>query len=115
MGKDVASKAAGNTFGTLQELKRGYGRRNVFDINRPLSDQGNLFYSSERGRQLALSGEQYLRDQSSAQSQVQQRLAEISQMLLQAKLGAQQNNIQAEQQAYQNALQQALYSTSGIG
>lgn len=110
LSKGVQKQAGGNTFGTLQELARGYTRRNVFDINRPLSDQANLFYSSERGRQLALSGEQNLRDRSQAQGLAQQRAAEITQQLLQAKLQAQQQLIAAEEAAYQRALQSALYS-----
>lgn len=110
LSKDVQAKAAGNAFGTLQELTRTYQRRNVFDINRPLSDQRNLFYSSERGRQLALSGEEDLRQRAMAQASVQQRLAEIQQMLVQARLDAQRQNIEAEQQAYQNASQQVMYA-----
>ena len=110
LGNDVGKQAGGNTFGTLQELQRGYGRRNVFDINRPLSDQANLFYSSERARQLGLSGEQYLRDQNSAQAAVQAQLQQIAQQNVQAKLDAQNQLIQAEQDAYQRAIQQAMFA-----
>jgi hypothetical protein len=105
-----AGAASANPFSTLGELKRGYQRRNVFDIDRPLSDQANLFYSTERGRQRALSGESYLRDQAQAQAAVQEQLAQISNQLTQARMSAQAQRIQAEQDAYQRALQQALYS-----
>lgn len=114
LGGDVAKQAQENTFGTLQELGRGKTRRDVFDINRPLSDQANLFYSTERGKQLALSGEQYLRDRSTAQGAVQDKLAQISQQVTQAKLAAQAQQIQAEQEAYMRAIQQAMYS-AGAG
>lgn len=110
----VAQQAAGNTFGTVQELARGKTRRDVFDINRPLSDHANLFYSSERGRQLAMSGEQLLRDRALAQGAVQDQVARINAAELQAKLAAQAQIIQAEQDAYNRALQQALYS-AGAG
>jgi hypothetical protein len=106
----VAGQAGANPFSTLGELKRGYERRNVFDVDRPLSDQANLFYSTERGRQRALSGESYLRDQAQAQAAVQEQLAQISNQLTQARMAAQAQRIQAEQDAYQRALQQALYS-----
>jgi hypothetical protein len=105
-----AGAASGNPFSTLGELKRGYQRRNVFDVDRPLSDQANLFYSTERGRQRALSGEQYLRDQASAEAGVQERLAAISGQLVQAKMSVSQQRIEAEQAAWQRALQQALYA-----
>jgi hypothetical protein len=110
----VQTQAGENAFGTLQELNRGLTRRNVFDINRPLSDQRNLFYSTERGRQLALSGEQFLRDKSTAWNAVQDRLSQISAQVQAQKMAAQAQIIQAEQQAYQTALQQALYS-AGVG
>jgi hypothetical protein len=109
-GTSAAQQAQANPFSTLAELKRGYERRNVFDVDRPFSDQGNLFYSSERGRQRALSGESYLRDQAQAQAAVQEQLAQISNQLTQARMSAQTQRIQAEQDAYQRALQQALYS-----
>ena len=104
LNKDIQTKAANNPFSVLKELSRGYKRRDVFDINRPMSDQSNLFYSSERGRQLALSGEQYLRDRNTAWMSVQEKLAAISNMILQAKLQAMANNIAADQQAYNNAV-----------
>jgi hypothetical protein len=114
LGGKTQTQAEQNPFGTLQELNRGLTRRNVFDINRPLSDQANLFYSTERGRQLALSGEQFLRDKSTAWNAVQDRLSQISAQVQAAKMAAQAQIIQAEQQAYQTALQQALYS-AGVG
>jgi hypothetical protein len=110
LGANVQGQASGNPFSTLGELKRGYERRNVFDVDRPLSDQANLFYSTERGRQRALSGESYLRDQAQAQAAVQEQLAQISNQLTQARMSAQAQRIQAEQSAYERALQQALYS-----
>jgi hypothetical protein len=110
-----AGAASANPFSTLGELKRGYQRRNVFDVDRPLSDQANLFYSTERGRQRALSGEQYLRDQASAEAAVQERLAAISSQLTQAKMSVSQQRLQAEQEAYQRALQQALYAAGVSG
>jgi hypothetical protein len=114
LSNDVQKQAANNTFGTLQELNRGLTRRNVFDITGRLSNQANLFYSSERGRQLALSGEQFLRDRSVAQNAVQDKLTSISQALAAAKMQAQMQIIQAEQEAYMRALQQAYYA-SGVG
>lgn len=108
LGDTYAQAAEANPFSTTKELARGYQRRDVFDINRPLSDYKNLFYSSERARQLGLSSEQYMRDQANAQAQVQQQLAQIAQQVAQAKLQAQADQIQAEQDAYQRALQAAL-------
>jgi len=110
LGSDVRKQAAENTFGTFQELSRQLDRRNVFDITGNLSDKHNLFYSTERGRQLGLSGEQYLRDKSQATNAVQGQLATISQQLIAAKMAAQAQIIQAEQDAYSRALQQALYA-----
>lgn len=110
LGETYAGAASANPFGTVQELARTYKRRDVFDINRPLSDTRNLFYSSERGRQLALSGEQNLRDKATASRAVQDRLASIQQAVVQAKLQAQAQQLAAEQQAYQNAVQNALYN-----
>jgi hypothetical protein len=114
LGGNVQGQAQGNPFSTLGELQRGYQRRNVFDVDRPLSDQANLFYSTERGRQRALSGEQYLRDQATAEAAVQEKLAGISSQLVQTKMAASTQRIQAEQEAYQRALQQALYA-AGVG
>jgi hypothetical protein len=110
LGGKVAQQAGGNSFGTLQELQRGYGRRNIFDIDRPLSDQANLFYSTERGRQRALSGEQYLRDQYNAEAAVQAKLSEISGQVTSSKMASQAQIIQAEQDAYQRAVQKAMYA-----
>jgi hypothetical protein len=106
--ESFAKAAEANPFSTTKELARGKKRRDVFDINRPLSDYKNLFYSSERGRQLSVSGESYLRDQASAQSAVQQQLEQITQAVLQAKLQAQADEIAAEQAAYERALSRAL-------
>jgi hypothetical protein len=110
LSKDVRRQVEENPFSTLKELGRGYERRNIFDIDRPLSDTANLFYSTERGRQRALSGEQYLRDQAQAEAAVQENLANISNQIAQAKMAAQAQRIQAEQEAYQRALQRALYA-----
>jgi hypothetical protein len=114
LGGDVRKQAAENTFGTFQELQRQLDRRNVFDITGNLSDKHNLFYSTERGRELGLSGEQFLRDRSTATNAVQGQLATISQQLIAAKMAAQAQIIAAEQSAYERALQQALYS-AGVG
>jgi hypothetical protein len=110
LGGDVRKQAAENTFGTVQELERTLNRRNVFDINRPLSDTRNLFYSTERARELGLSGEQHLRDRSTAWNSVQDKLATISQQVQASKMAAQAQIIQAEQAAYARALQQAMYA-----
>ena len=112
LGGKVRGQAEGNTFGTFQELGRQLERRNVFDINRPLSDKANLFYSTERGRQLGLSGEQYMRDKSTATNAAQERLATIASQVTQARMAAQAQIMQAEQDAYSRALQQALYSVT---
>jgi len=114
LGGAVRKQAQENTFGTLQELNRQLDRRNVFDINAALSNQGNLFYSSERARRLSLSGETYLRDRSTAWNAVQDKLATIAQQVQAAKMAAQAQIIQAEQGAYERALQQALYA-AGAG
>jgi hypothetical protein len=114
LGSDVRKQASENTFGTFQELSRQLDRRNIFDITGNLSDKHNLFYSTERGRQLGLSGEQYLRDKSQATSAVQGQLATISQNLIAQKMAAQAQIIAAEQDAYSRALQQALYA-AGVG
>jgi hypothetical protein len=110
LGGKVGKQAAANPFSTLGELQRAYTRRNVFEIDRPLSDQANLFYSTERGRQRALSGEELLRGQSQAEAAVQERLAEISRQVTQARMAAQAQQIQAEQEAYQRALSLAMYA-----
>jgi hypothetical protein len=110
LGADVRKQAAENTFGTFQELGRQRDRRDVFDITGNLSDKHNLFYSTERGRELGLSGEQFLRDRSTATNAVQGQLATISQQLIAARMAAQAQIIQAEQDAYSRALQQALYA-----
>jgi hypothetical protein len=110
LGGKVGQQAQANPFSTLGELQRAYTRRNVFEIDRPLSDQANLFYSTERGRQRALSGEELLRGQSQAEAAVQERLAEISRQVTQARMAAQAQQIQAEQEAFQRALQLAMYS-----
>lgn len=109
LGGDVRKQAQENSFGTFQELARQLSRRNV-DVNSQLSDKANLFYSTTRGRQLGLSGEQFLRDRNTATQTVQERLAQISQQVLAAKMAAQAQTIAAEQDAYSRALQQALYA-----
>jgi hypothetical protein len=110
LGGKVGKQAAANPFSTLGELQRAYTRRNVFEIDRPLSDEANLFYSTERGRQRALSGETLLRGQSQAEAAVQERLAEISRQVTQARMAAQAQQIQAENDAYSRALQLAIYA-----
>lgn len=109
LGNKVKEQASNNTFGTFQELDRQLGRRNV-GINSDMSDKANLFYSTARGRNLGLSGEQFLRDRSTATNAVQGQLATIAQQLLQAKMAAQAQIISGEQDAYSRALQQALYA-----
>jgi hypothetical protein len=110
LSKKTQKQAANNPFSTLAELKRTYQRRNVFEIDRPLSDQANLFYSTERGRQRALSGEQDLRDRAKAEAAVQEQSSSISNALIQAKMAQQAQLISAQQDAYNRALQQALYA-----
>lgn len=113
LGDKVRKQAEENTFGTFQELSRQLSRRNV-DVNSQMSDKANLFYSTARGRNLGLSGEQYLRDRSQATNAVQGQLATIAQQLIQAKMAAQAQIISAEQDAYNRALQRALYA-AGVG
>jgi hypothetical protein len=110
LGKKTMSQAKNNPFGTFQELSRTLQRRNTFDITGALSDRANLFYSTERGRRLALSGEQDLRDRAQATSAAQSSLAQIASQVTQSRMAAQAQIIQGEQEAYQRALQQALYS-----
>jgi hypothetical protein len=110
LGGDVRKQAAENTFGTVQELERTLNRRNIFDINRPLSDTRNLFYSTERARELGLSSEQHLRDRTTAWNAVQDKLAGIAQQVQASRMAAQAQIIQAEQAAYARALQQAMYA-----
>jgi hypothetical protein len=114
LGTKVGKRASENPFSTLAELKRAYQRRNVFEVDAPLSDRANLFYSTERLRQQALSGETYLRGQSQAESAVQEQLAQISHSVIQAKMAAQAQQIQAEQEAYNRAIQMAMYA-AGTG
>src|SRR5262245_31014107 len=114
LGGKVERQAAENTFGTLQELGRQLTRRDIFEIDRPLSDQANLFYSTERARQRALCGTTFLRDKATAQHGVQDKLATISQRLVAIKMEQQQRMIQAEQEAYGRALQRAAYA-AGLG
>jgi len=113
LGDKVSKQAEENTFGTFQELGRQLGRRNIFEIDRPLSDTKNLFYSTERARQRALSGEQFLRDKAQATNQAQSQLATIAQQVAQVRMEEQARRIQAEQDAYQRAVQQAIYAAGG--
>lgn len=112
LGDQYTKAAQGNPFSTVAELGRTYQRRNT-GINSNLSDQHNLFYSSTRARQLALSGEQDLRDRATAARDVQDRVAQIQQAVVQAQLQAQAMEIQAQQEAMQRAINAAIYAAGG--
>jgi hypothetical protein len=71
-------------------------------------NKANLFYTSERGKQLQNEGTQTLREQSQASQALQGQLGEYSQQLLGARQDAQGAVNQGEQDAYQRQLENSL-------
>jgi hypothetical protein len=97
---DVQKAAAGNTFSTTKELGRWNDRSNA-GINEQRNSQ-NLFYSSARARDLAMQGEDYLRQKTAAANSLQDAIAAIQAQLQQALLNARGIVMQAEGASAQN-------------
>ncbi|HXK19908.1 MAG TPA: hypothetical protein VNG33_18990 [Polyangiaceae bacterium] len=105
---DVQKAAAGNPFSTTQELGRWNDRSNT-GINEQRNQQG-LFYSSARARDLALQGEDFLRNKSKAANDLQDAISAIQAQLLNAQMQANQYLQSARESA---AARAAANATSG--
>jgi hypothetical protein len=112
--KNTAAAAQGNPFSVLAQLAHNHqARARNLDEN---MNKSNLFYSSSRGQAIGEEGRQYLGEQSSAQSSLQDLFGQIQGGLLSAHQANQDRLSQGSQDAYQRALDFALkYGTGGSG
>lgn len=106
----TAQAAKGNSFSTLQEIMRGYGRDQT--ATNEAENKANLFYSGHRATELGKLLENRNRSEYQARGAAQDQLTGINQTLAQTLQDVALRDAQAQSEAQQRALQQAL--TYGI-